>query len=1000
MKQKLPPSASFTLKLRKSSYSPAYHALIRQAVEIARHTNDGLLHMEHLFLALTVVRPNSFSELLGRELPFPAISRPGRSTRTREVFFASDADRYLSLYGGVLGNLLKSFDHPVEIDAIHVAAALLYEPAGIVREFLNFSGVDSDPVCLRKQIRAVLTARDNRIRKCAARAHASAIKAKLRNIRRRLAAVCFGQDAAIRTVITQLDLFWNQTAAERRNRPLSFCLIGASGTGKSLLAETLVQALAEELNLEPTPVLDMSRYAAEQVALDLIGRDSSWKDGGHAGELTRCAAASPNGLILIENFDKAHPAAIAYLDTMLTDGVLKDGHTGENVSFAGNIVILTSSRGAEFLESEKFIKMCTRNSGAIPRDKLIDGFCTIVEQNFYLEGRIMRQILNKVDSPVLFRKYQVLTLARIVRRAVETVLARLKTVSRLRPECNLDDLVLFFLETMQNLDSAHGIEQMVEAALYVPIQERSLDLGLTVGAGKRLRITLDPLPDIGTPFSTAEPGTPEWLQAREEKRILLAKRLEYHPEVSFERRSITLHLTGLHYEVMPSIEDAGYFSVQPPDVTFQELVGMELPIKKVQRILNHFRYPEREFLKPETGILLHGPAGTGKTSFAKAVAHELGVPFIAVSAADFCAGDCAEGVLRVRNLFRVARKYQAIVFIDEIDAVGSRTNLTGPYAGTINTLLTELDGFEERRILVIAATNRIDAIDPALLRPGRLHAQIEIGLLLDPADRARLIRMICRQANETLSEELLQFIVKTTHAWSPASLKATVREAFHLAREKNRQMTRADYIAARETEFYGERTQHRKLSAKLRRQIAVHEAGHAVAAMLHGFHWIQLSLGGGGGNLLGFLEYQLPETVNLTEAELKANIDIALAGRVAEELLSQPTEGSCHDFQQATRLAQRILCAGFGERAEYALVSMEEKSAGWTEFLPGINQIIKERMTATRELLNRNIELLKRIADELGRRGILFEDEISTFLPPEVQPDTKNIGTANEGRAS
>ena len=970
-----------TLSLRQNNYSPAYRTVIGEAVKLAAQTESGLLTPGLLFRALLRTHGRVVAKLLGRECSFPEAAEPsGKCSRKAEkVVFSSETDRYLSLYGGVLGEIVKTYGHEVELDAVHIAAALLCDPQGEIRDFLNFNGFDSDSAAFHRQLASVLDALDAKDQKQKIKQCSAAVKEKLLNIRRKLETVCFGQDAAIRTVITQLDLFWSQTTYERKNKALSLCFVGASGTGKSLLAETLRTALSEELGIPEIPVLDMSRFAAEQLALDMIGRDASWKDGGREGELTKRAAENPTGVILIENFDRAHPDALAHVDTMLSTGLLKDNFTGKTVSFARNIVILTTNRGSDFCDSEKFMVLCENRAGGIPRDKLIDGVCSTVERLNPLRGGLMRMIFSKTDMPVLFGKHDVDTIPLIVGQAVHTVFDRLKNAFKLRIECDLERLTFFFMEAMPHLESAHGVVPAVESVLYIPIQEACIEAGLTLKTGKKFRIELEELPELGVEFGHAEPYSKEWIAARTRKRLLMAKRLDYKTRVSFDRRNnITLRIGDLAYQVMPSIEDAGFFSVQPPDMSFGDLVGLEIPWKKVQRSLAYFRNPKKG-TKPETGILLYGPPGTGKTSFAKAVAAELGSPFISVSGADFCAGDCEEGVSRVKKLFAVARKYQAIIFIDEIDAVGSRSNLSGPLASVINTLLSELDGYEERRVLVIGATNRKSSLDKALLRPGRLHSMIEVGLLRDPGDRRKLVEMVCRDAEVALDPELTDFIVNTTDCWSPAVLKATVRDAIHLAEEKKRAVTREDFIAARNIEYFGEFTQKQRLNEKSRRQVAIHEAGHAVAAWLLGCPWVQVSVTDAGGDSLGFLECLPRKTCGYTEDELKANIDVDLAGRAAEELLSRATEGSSSDFKQASAHAIRIIRAGFGQDAEYAVQPDKEEEFNWPDLAPKVNRILNERMSATKELLGKNLALLNDVVDELYKRGVIFEDDMPRF---------------------
>lgn len=195
-----------TLELRRKSYSPAYRAVLDAAVKLAAQTEDGLLTPALLFRTLLRTHEKEVARLLGRKCSYPEIApvEENNSGEDRKVFFSSETDRYLSLYGGVMSEIVKIFGHEVELDAIHIAAALLWDPEGEVKEFLNFNGFDSDSAVFRRQLEAVLTDLDAKDQKRLIKARSAQLKSKLRNIRRKLEAVCFGQDAAIRTVITQL----------------------------------------------------------------------------------------------------------------------------------------------------------------------------------------------------------------------------------------------------------------------------------------------------------------------------------------------------------------------------------------------------------------------------------------------------------------------------------------------------------------------------------------------------------------------------------------------------------------------------------------------------------------------------------------------------------------------------------------------------------------------------------------------------------------------------
>ncbi len=958
-------------------YSPEYNQVIESAIARASSENDNVVRVRHILETMCSLHPDAIHHILGKEtLAFPELHDPPPPTPAgKSITFSSEVDRVLSMYGGSMSELVDPLEDQVTIGPVHIAAALFLHPKGPVLDFLNVNGISENGQGYDSAIHLALKKyADEMQRKLIAERLPRRFKS-LRAIRQAISAGCFGQDKAVGSIVAAIGAFWGETTQSRHGRPLSFAFIGGPGTGKTTLAKIIREKLAEECGTRTVATIDMTRFACQMLSQDLIGRDSSWRDGGQEGVLTSLAAHGPQSVILIENFDKAHPDAVAHLNTMLNDGTLKDAFTGRNVSFARNVVILTMSQGAEFLASEKYVRTSEANGGSIPRERLIDGITSALEDYKQESASAIADIVGKVDIPVLFHSHGVQSLLKIIDVALDKAVAHIERVYSAHVTCDKDALRRFFVETLQKLDSAHGLEQTVMTALCTELQNAYVNSdSLDISSCTDIKIAVDALP----PLEDGVPP-PADIDMRTHLRLKQAKRLDYKVAVEQDDSSATIHVTGLKYTIMPSIEDAGWFSVVPANVRISDFVGLERPWLSVQRTINYFKNPSEGDLRPETGMLLYGPPGTGKTSFAKAVAAELRKSFICVNGADFSAtANDNRAIRRLHALFSVARRNDAVLFIDEIDAVGNRSSVPAAQAAVINALLTELDGFEERRILVIGATNRLDMLDPALTRAGRLHTLIKVDVLRRAADRERLIDILCAKCGRTMPPALKDFIVRTTDAWAPANIESVVRETFH--RAGGAEPTRTNFIAARNAEFEGEETQHRELSDEERRNVAVHEAGHALVSSLYGHKWIQVTVNG-GIHALGFLEYLSDGALGMSEKKLRESIDVVVAGRVAESILGTPTEGAESDFRKATDYATRLLCGGFIDSEELAVTPANAVGArDWERIRPRVNALIAERKDHVMKLLTAHKDVLGRVVDELVSKGILFAEDVDALL--------------------
>ena len=423
-----------------------------------------------------------------------------------------------------------------------------------------------------------------------------------------------------------------------------------------------------------------------------------------------------------------------------------------------------------------------------------------------------------------------------------------------------------------------------------------------------------------------------------------------------------------------------------PELTLDDVAACEDAKEALREICDYLKKPGRYArygARMPRGVLLYGPPGTGKTLLARACAGEAGVPFFALAGSDFVQMYVGVGASRVRELFRKARACgRSVVFIDEIDALGARRNEGGADERdqTINALLTEMSGFGSGEgVIVIAATNRIDTLDPALTRPGRFDRKIEVALP-DRAQREQILRLHAR--GKPLAPDVsLGALAMDTAMFSGAALEHLLNEAaVRAARRDEGSITRADIDAA----FLcvtvgGEHAQ--RLSERERRQTAVHEAGHALLTHLlePGSRLRRLSIlpTGGALNAAGY-SMSIPEERTLhTRRALENRLRIMLAGRAAEELVfgaEEVSSGAASDIARATELAAPMTLE-LGMRGR----PINLRALGLTGGAEAA-ALIDESYAAARELLRQNAARLALLTEALLREEALDEAQLSEVL--------------------
>mgnify|MGYP005898918261 CR=1 FL=1 len=463
-------------------------------------------------------------------------------------------------------------------------------------------------------------------------------------------------------------------------------------------------------------------------------------------------------------------------------------------------------------------------------------------------------------------------------------------------------------------------------------------------------------------------------------------------------------------------------SDQDKKVTFDDVAGADEEKEELQEIVEFLKDPKRFVslgARIPKGVLLVGPPGTGKTLLARAVAGEAGVNFLSISGSDFVELYVGVGASRVRDLFDQAKKDSpAIVFIDEIDAVGRQrgAGLGGGHderEQTLNQLLVEMDGFSANEgVIVLAATNRVDILDPALLRPGRFDRQVYVGYP-DIKGREAILKIHAR--NKPLADDVsLAELAKATGGFTGADLENLMNEAALLAaRREERFITMEDLHEAVIKVIAGPEKKSRVVTPEEKKLTAYHEAGHAVAGFYckhhPRVHEITIIPRGQAG---GYTMY-LPEKDRsyVTKGEMFEDIVSSLGGRVAEQLiLDDISTGASNDLQQATNIARQMITKyGFSERLGPVVygTSQEEtflgrdfgQGKGYSETTAAeidseMRDIIDEAYETCRRTLTEHIDQLHALAQALMEREKLNEKEFNAVmagetLPPREDPDAK-----------
>lgn len=460
---------------------------------------------------------------------------------------------------------------------------------------------------------------------------------------------------------------------------------------------------------------------------------------------------------------------------------------------------------------------------------------------------------------------------------------------------------------------------------------------------------------------------------------------------------------------------ARMFIGNSPSVTFDDVAGADEAKEELKEVVDFLKFPERFTAlgaKIPTGVLLVGPPGTGKTLISRAVAGEAGVPFFSISGSEFVEMFVGVGASRVRDLFDQAQRNEpSIVFIDEIDAVGRRrgAGLGGGHderEQTLNQILVQMDGFDTTtNVIVIAATNRPDILDPALLRPGRFDRQV---VLDNPDVRGRRQILDVHSKGKPLADDVeLERVARATPGFSGADLANLVNEAAILAaRRKQTTITSAEFAESVDRVIAGPERKSRVISPREKEITAYHEAGHALVGHLlpdaDPVAKISIVSRGQMGGYTRFMPEE--ETSLVTRKQLTARLAVALGGRSAEEIqFNQITTGASNDLEQATNIARTMVTRlgmskklgprTFGKREELVFLGREiseqkDYSDEIAETIDDeVHSLIEEAHNLAKKVISGSHDKLEQVAKYLIEYESVEDYALDELLGSSASPD-------------
>lgn len=802
------------------------------------------------------------------------------------------------------------------------------------------------------------------------------VVAAVAELRALLTSQVFDQDDAVEAVS---DAVMRMGWSELSDRPQAiFSFLGPPATGKTYMAQLLNQGL-QGYALKS---FDMTQYNSEKESFGLVGLRKGFTDASE-GHLTGFVKQNPKSILVFDEIEKSHSRVQTALLRMLSEGRLRDEFSGEEIDFRNTIVVFTSNLGSSLYSNRTFTELTKKNPHqarenllqAIRQEKKVEDGHQVAAIPPEMVSRLAQ------GSIILFHKLSIEGLSRIAKAQI------------LRDKKAFENK----LGLSVTLNDEAAITQLLVLTFAPDFDTRALKSRLT-------DLVYDPITDYLLQNSNAElnkvelslsPEAGEFLSGLDLIKLptqLATKHQKIYFDHEIREDNGTLHVTytGARIEKLAKSDDFGDASgiqVDLPDVSFDDIAGHTLIKSRLKEAINLVK--NREALKAEgvsapRGMLLYGVPGTGKTMLAKAFAHEADLPFIA------CSGNDLLSESFIRTLFARARDYApAIIFIDEIDAL-PRRGTAGPQADAlVNRMLVEIDGFGggESEIFIIAATNRKDLIDDAILRSGRIDLHYEVPQLDKGARRWFIEKMLKRPlfSNDVNVDQL----VLLTAGFSGADLQKVSREAvLHALREGLDQITPEQLIEQINTQKYGSPLNLEDGKQHLL-ETAYHEAAHAVVSkLLLPERRIEQVTVVARADFLGMVSYDRDQQHDYTKEFLFNLTCVALAGRAAQVKQFGDKgldSGASNDLKQAASYAWYAIAEwGMDDELYNICIPALQQSLGTTPFQQLTEQRIKhwlDRATAhTQAVIDTHWSKIEAVAQQVLQDEIVDATALQTLM--------------------
>lgn len=786
----------------------------------------------------------------------------------------------------------------------------------------------------------------------------------------------YGQDHAIEHLIdSMVKSLWQP----KQNRPQGlFFFAGPPASGKTFLAERFAHYLRDDYHYK---IIDMTQYTNANESFGLVGAKKTYDDSA-PGELTRFVEQHPKSVIVFDEFEKAHTQVLLTLQRILSAGVITDEYTQKDVDFRQTIVVFTSNLGSAVYDTPDYLKILESRPEQA-RAAMISqlGRELKIERDHQVKA-IPPELLSRLSqgSIVLFKHLKVEQLLQIVEAQLSDDIHHFCGISGVTFSSLDSSVVRLLLTTFSPFYDIRDIKANVSSKILDPITD-FIRMNLNIDI-KHVRIEISE--DIIALFFTKN--------CEEHIKALKLRHEVFFTEVNCSAINTVLTITyskpGSELLVhTDDIDESGGIVLDMPNIGFDDIAGHDLVKTRLKETINIIRHGEdliKAGISAPKGMVLYGPPGTGKTILARALASEARLPIATCSGNELLSEDF------MKSLFRRVRKYApCILFIDEIDALPKRGEAGAKADALINRLLTEIDGFTQSRapVFIVAATNRLDKLDDALLRSGRLDLHVRIPFLDKGARRWFIEKFLSyhRYSRDIDVDE----IVSLTAGLSGADIEKIHRESVLRAlSENNTCISQAMMIEEVNILKYGAKCSLNN-SAKTLIETAYHEAGHAVVSklLMPDRRIEQISIVP-REQALGMVTFNNDDDIGYTKAYWFSSTCVALAGRAAQVV--KFTEDGL-DTGASSDLKKAMWCA-WSAIAKYGMhvdsynidITALQQITGRTYFKENTEKLIKQWLgdatVKTDELVKRHWTQIEAVAQALLDKEVLSEAQFMSII--------------------